>query len=64
MQNNFGRYLDLAGREEIVVTKNGAPIARLIGVKAAVSFLSERLVGLAADDADEESLKTERLKRQ
>jgi len=32
LQNNFGKYLVLAGREDIVVTRNGIPIAKLIGV--------------------------------
>lgn len=32
LQNNFGKYLVLAGREDIVVTRNGIPIAKLSGV--------------------------------
>jgi prevent-host-death family protein len=64
VQNNFGKYLDLAVKQEIVITKNGQPVARLLGVREAVSFLSDRLVGLVPPDADEVSAKGERLKRQ
>jgi prevent-host-death family protein len=64
MQNNFGKYLALAGRQEIVITKNGLPVARLLGVKETVSFLADRLAGLIPCDADEEKAKAERLGRQ
>ena len=30
IQNNFGKYLILAGREDIVITKNGTEVARLV----------------------------------
>lgn len=32
LQNNFGKYLLLAAQEEIIVTRNGTPIARLTGI--------------------------------
>ena len=64
VQNNFGKYLDLAAQQEVVITKNGQPVARLMGVEKAVSFLSDRLVGLIPDDVDEKALKSERLRRQ
>ena len=64
IQNNFGKYLDLAVRQEIVITKNGMPVARLLGMKETVSFLTDRLVGLIPSDVDEASAKRERLERQ
>lgn len=30
LQNNFGKYLMLAAREEIIVTRNGTPVAKLV----------------------------------
>ncbi|MCL2487116.1 MAG: type II toxin-antitoxin system Phd/YefM family antitoxin [Oscillospiraceae bacterium] len=63
-QNNFGKYLDLAAGQEIVITKNGQPVARLLGMKKTVSFLSDRLVGLIPPDVDEDSIKSERLAKQ
>jgi prevent-host-death family protein len=35
LQNNFGKYLVLAAREDITVTRNGIPIAKLIGLNQA-----------------------------
>jgi prevent-host-death family protein len=64
VQNNFGKYLELADKQEIIITKNGQPVARLLGVREAVSFLSDRLVGLVPPDIDEGCAKRERLKRQ
>jgi len=61
IQNNFGRYLELAHNEEVVITKNGSPIARLVGMKKTVSFLSDRLVGLVPGDIDETAEKSVRL---
>jgi prevent-host-death family protein len=64
VQNNFGKYLELAANREIVITRNGLPVARLLGMKESVSFLSDRLVGIIADDPDEDEEKNERLARQ
>lgn len=64
IQNNFGKYLDLAAGQEIVITRNGVPVARLIGTKSTLSFLSDRLVGHVPPDVDEKAVRDERLKRQ
>ena len=64
VQNNFGKYLELSGSQEIIITKNGLPVARLLGIKKTVSFLADSLVGLIPSDADEELAKAERLGRQ
>jgi len=64
IQNNFGKYLELASGQEIIITKNGLPVARLLGVKDTVSFLADRLVGIVPPDIDENKAKSERLERQ
>jgi prevent-host-death family protein len=64
IQNNFGKYLELASKQEIMITKNGLPVARLLGMKDTVSFLSDRLVGLVPKDVDESTAKDERIARQ
>ena len=64
MQNNFGKYLELASEREIVITKNGLPVARLLGMEKTVSFLVDSLVGIVPHDVDEKSVKNERLARQ
>ena len=63
-QNNVGKYLDLAEGQEIVITRNGSPVARLVGMNKTISFLSDRLVGLISPDVDEDAEKQERLARQ
>jgi len=63
-QNNVGKYLDLAEGQEIVITRNGSPVARLVGMNKTISFLSDRLVGLIPPDVDEDAEKEERLARQ
>lgn len=64
VQNNFGKYLELAEDQEIVITRNGQPVARLVGVNNAVQFLSDSLVGLIPPDVNEDSMREERLERQ
>ena len=64
VQNNFGKYLELAAQQEIVITKNGRAIARLLGMDKTVSFLSDRLVGVIPEDVDENAMKSEHLRRQ
>ena len=61
VQNNFGKYLDIASGQEIVITKNGLPVARLLGMRDTVSFLADRLVGILPKDIDEEKMKAERI---
>lgn len=62
-QNNFGRYLDLAEQEEIIITRNGKPAARLVGVTQVHKFLADSLYGIIPKDIDEEALKAERLSK-
>lgn len=63
-QNNVGKYLELAEGQEIVITRNGSPVARLLGMNRAVSFLSDRLVGIIPRDVDEDADRSGRLARQ
>ena len=63
MQNNFGKYLSIvAAGKEVIVTKNGKEVARLIPRNAAVSYLTDSLAGILRGDADLEQLKEERLR--
>jgi prevent-host-death family protein len=63
IQNNFGKYLEMASKQEVVITKNGAAVARLIGIKEKASFLSDQLVGIIPADVDEDAVKDERTAR-
>ena len=64
VQNNFGKYLEIASGQEVVITKNGLPVARLLGMRDTISFLADRLVGIVPVNVDEDEAKSERLARQ
>lgn len=62
LQNNFGRYLNLVmSGNEVIVTKNGHEVGRLIPKGAAVSYLTDSLTGLLKKDKELDEIKTERL---
>ena len=63
MQNNFGRYLSLVmDGMEIIITKNGREVARVLPKEATVSYLTDSLTGILKGDTDPERAKEERLK--
>lgn len=64
VQNDFTRYVDLASEQDIVITRDGQPVARLLGMAKSAALLSERLVGLVPRDVNEDAAKAERLARQ
>ena len=64
LQNNFGKYLEMVSGQEMIITKNGLPVARLLGVEDTATFLSDRLVGIVPRVLDEDQIKSERLARQ
>jgi prevent-host-death family protein len=49
VQNNFGKYLKLAENEDVIITRNGHKIARLIKYKKGDGFIqgwrSRRILG-------------------
>ena len=63
VQNNFSKYLEMASGQEIVITKNGTAVARLIGIEVRKKSLSEQLRGIIPSDVDEKSIKAERMSR-
>lgn len=63
MQNNFGRYLNLVmNGSEVIVTKNGKEVGRLIPKGATVSYLTDSLTGILKGDTSLEDAKEERLR--
>ena len=71
---NLGKYLSLASKRDIYITKNGQRIAKLTNPSPNRVAMLDRLVGIAGaegaslDDLDSldslDSIKEERLKRQ
>ncbi len=53
MKNNFGKYLDMVIRgNEVIITKNGKEIGRMIPKSAAVSYLTDSLTGILKKNYD------------
>ena len=62
MQNNFGRYLQMVmNGVEVIVTRNGKEVGRLIPRKAAVSYLTDSLTGILSGNEDPDQARAERL---
>lgn len=50
MQDNFGRYLNMVmNGSEVIVTKNGKEVGRLIPKDAVISSLTDSLTGILSD---------------
>ena len=63
MQNNFGRYLAMVQEgSEIIVTKNGKEVGRLIPREKAVSYLTDSLTGILKGDRDIDKAREKNLK--
>ena len=64
MQNNFGRYLNIVLEgNEVIVTRNGKEVARLLPRDAAVSSLTDSLRGILKETHDLEQAREERLQK-
>ena len=61
IQNNFGKYLDMASEQEIMITKNGTAVARLIGIRMQKTSISEQLRGIIPANVGEKAIKDERM---
>ena len=65
-KTNLGKYLEMARKQDIFITKNGKNIARLTSPTVNKLAVLDSLVGIVpADDVtDDESIREERLARQ
>ena len=62
IQNDFHRYLNLVmSGQELIVTKNGREVGRFIPKNAAISYLTDSLIGILKDDTDLDGIRAERL---
>lgn len=47
LQNNFGKYLNIViDGQQIIITKNGRKVARVIPEDEAISYLTDSLTGI------------------
>jgi len=61
-KTNVSRYLALADGEEVIITKNGRGVAKLVGVRDGKASALRSLRGILKDsDATLESIREERL---
>jgi|LAHS01.1.fsa_nt_gb prevent-host-death family protein len=61
-QNNFGKYLEaVRNGSEVIITKSGKEVARLISKEASTRFLSDSLVGILKDETKDKDGLEERL---
>jgi prevent-host-death family protein len=61
VQNNFGRFLQAAmDGQEVIITRNGKEVARLLSRSDTVSFLTDSLTGVLKHDYDGKSMMMER----
>lgn len=65
-KTNLGKYLEMAAKQDIFITKNGKSIARLTSPTVNKLAVLDSLVGIVAEDSamDEETIRKERLARQ
>ena len=62
MQNNFEKYLALVmSGSEVIVTKNGKEIGRLIPKGEMISYLTDSLTGVLRENYDLDETHKERL---
>lgn len=63
LQNNFGKYLNMVMLgNEIIITKNGKEVGRLISKDATVSYLTDSLTGILKGDYDLDEARAEGLR--
>lgn len=69
-QNNVGKYMKLAEKDNIIITKNGKPIIKLVPAKEETPLLDE-ILSLTSNngeikslDVDDKELRNERLQHE
>ncbi len=63
MKNQFGKYLQMViNGNEVIITKNGQEVGRLIPKTKTISFLTDSLTGILKGSYDRETIKEEALR--
>jgi prevent-host-death family protein len=63
LKNNMGKYLNLATKEDIIITKNGKRIAKLTSATEDKMTIAKSLIGILPSDVTLEEAREEKLKR-
>lgn len=60
MQNNFGKYLNLVmNGQEVIATKNGKEVGRLVPKNTVVFYLTDSLTGILKNKYNLDDIKTD-----
>lgn len=62
-KTNLGRYLELVDDEEIIITRNGRRIAKLVDASHDKADILQALIGILPSDVTVEEAKMGRLKK-
>ena len=61
-QNNFGKYMRAAqDGYEVIVTRNGKEVVRIVSADRRREFLTDSLVGILQGDIDEKKMRREKI---
>ena len=60
LRNNQTKYLRVSSREDVFITKNGKPIAKIIGIHRKAVRDIEKLFGVLPSDIDEKAILKEK----
>ena len=63
LKENLGQYLDMAMREEIVITKNGKPVAKMVNPFMEKIEMLHSLTGILSTDMTLEEARRERIEK-
>ena len=61
LKTNVGRYINLADKQDIYITKNGKQVAKLVSTKVDRVAAMRSIFGAIPADADLDTAKAERL---
>ena len=61
LKTHTGRYVEMADKQDIIITKNGRRIAKLMPFKADKKAAAKSLIGVLPNDLDYDALREERI---
>ena len=61
LKANAGKYVSLAGQEDVFITKNGKRVAKIVSTKADRKKASQSLIGILPAEIDLHQAREERL---
>ena len=63
LKANAGKYVSMASREDVYITKNGKRVAKIVSTRADRKNASQALIGILPAEIDLHQAREERLSR-